>query len=385
MSTSQQPLVVGQRIRVAPLSADGISRRALILALDDDDKLEIEYEGSGGAEEDVVPITRCSPLLPFELVSEPAETPTARAEQLKVAGNSVFKLRDSSAAIEYYVAALKALQADAPLSAGARCLVKPASGQSGPLRSAMALTFDDTSVDVEYERDANSVALGGRDVTQRLLALTRMAEEVEEGREGGGNAASSSSTTPANGGSGWLSSWWSSSSAAAEEDQAEEEEDEEEDGVARERVVLVVHGSQPALQCALLLNSAKASMLVQEWPTALARAMRAERIAAHDAVEPEKTRALRRTALIVCARCHLAMSKFGKATTFAARLLAADLPPGADEKAQAAATKEFKALLRDIQRRAAEVKRSNKNLAKALSAFVQEAMAASGQELPMLT
>ena len=126
-------------------------------------------------------------------------------------------------------------------------------------------------------------------------------------------------------------------------------------------------------------------MLVQEWPTALARAMRAERIAAHDAVEPEKTRALRRTALIVCARCHLAMSKFGKATTFAARLLAADLPPGADEKAQAAATKEFKALLRDIQRRAAEVKRSNKNLAKALSAFVQEAMAASGQELPMLS
>ena len=105
-----------------------------------------------------------------------------------------------------------------------------------------------------------------------------------------------------------------------------------------ERVVLVVHGSQPALQCALLLNSAKASMLVQEWPTALARAMRAERIAAHDAVEPEKTRALRRTALIVCARCNLAMSKFGKATTFAARLLAADLPPGADEKAQAAAT-----------------------------------------------
>ena len=150
-------------------------------------------------------ITRCSPLLPFELVSEPAETPTARAEQLKVmAGNSVFKLRDSSAAIEYYVAALKALQADAPLSAGARCLVKPASGQSGPLRSAMALTFDDTSVDVEYERDANSVASGGRDVTQRLLALTRMAEEVEEGREGGGNAASSSSTPSASGGSGWL-------------------------------------------------------------------------------------------------------------------------------------------------------------------------------------
>ena len=101
-------------------------------------------------------------------------------------------------------------------------------------------------------------------------------------------------------------------------------------------------------------------------------------MAAHDLVEPDRTRTLRRTALNVCARACLGMSRFGKATTFAARLLAAEVPE--DAEARAAAKKEVRTLLRDVQRRAAEVKRSNRSLAKALSEFVQSAMAASGQE-----
>ena len=112
-----------------------------------------------------------------------------------------------------------------------------------------------------------------------------------------------------------------------------------------------------------------------------------ERLAAHDTVEPSKTRQHRRTALVVCARAQLGMSKFGKAITYAAKLIAA-APDAAD--AQAAAAKEVRTLLRDIQRRAAEVKRSNKALAKSLSEFVEQAMAASESQkaegaLPSLT
>ena len=43
--------------------------------------------------------------------------------------------------------------------------------------------------------------------------------------------------------------------------------------------------------------------------------------------------------------------------------------------------KEARGLLRDIQRRAIEVKRSNKSLAKSLSTWVQAAMEESGQEV----
>lgn len=81
------------------------------------------------------------------------------------------------------------------------------------------------------------------------------------------------------------------------------------------------------------------------------------------------------------------MQRFGLATTYAARLLAAPTP--ADAAAAAVATKEAKGLLRDIQRRVAEVRRSNKRLAKELSEWVQSAMQASDspsvQELVALT
>ena len=141
-------LVVGQRIRVAAASTEGVSRRALVLALDGASHLEIEYEGSDG-EEAVVSTERCSPLLPSELVSDLADdlAPAARAERLKSLGNDLFKLRDASAALEQYVSALRCLATDAPLSAGARCLIRAAGGQGaapgqggaptrGPLRCA---------------------------------------------------------------------------------------------------------------------------------------------------------------------------------------------------------------------------------------------------------
>ena len=69
--------------------------------------------------------------------------------------------------------------------------------------------------------------------------------------------------------------------------------------------------------------------------------------------------------------CHRA------ATSHASRLLA--LPPPPDAAAATAAAKEARGLVGDIQRRGAEVKRSNKRLAKELSAWVSVAMHASNQ------
>ena len=185
----------------------------------------------------------------------------------------------------------------------------------------------------------------------------------------------------------WMPWRWAAAAAAlptttprADHEQEEEQEEEEEDGVAPDRILLVVHSTQPALQCALLLNSAKCSLMARDWPSALSRALRAERCAAHDVKEPAKTRALRRTALIVCARATLGMQRFGSATSYAALLLAAGLPD--DAKQTAAAAKEVRALLRDIQRRSTEVKRSNQRLAKSISTWVAAAMEESGQQLP---
>ena len=59
-------VVVGQRVRVAPPSADGVSRRALVLALDGESDVEIEYEGG---EEAVVPVASCTAVLAFEEAS----------------------------------------------------------------------------------------------------------------------------------------------------------------------------------------------------------------------------------------------------------------------------------------------------------------------------
>ena len=82
------PLVVGQRIRVLATSADGLARRAMILAFDGDALLEIEYEKANG-EEAVVPRGRCVPLLPAEEL--PADAVQQDAEERKLLGNALFK------------------------------------------------------------------------------------------------------------------------------------------------------------------------------------------------------------------------------------------------------------------------------------------------------
>ena len=79
-----------------------------------------------------------------------------------------------------------------------------------------------------------------------------------------------------------------------------------------------------------------------------------------------------------CLRFHrraaLSLQRFGLATSYATRLLAVPVP---DEATVAAsAVKEAKGLLRDIQRRVVEVRRSNKRLAKELSEWLESAMQA---------
>ena len=378
-------LVVGQRVRVAPAAPDGLARRALVLTFEGTDLVELEYEQPSG-EEEVVPLSRCSALLPFEEVGFQG----LDAEALKSNGNALFKLRDASGAIECYVAGMRCLQT-APC-VGARVLVKATgNNQNSVLRSALVLSMDlDGTLDICYEPDlpqGNGLSRGGA-VPQRLQALLQQAEAIDSSSSHGGASGASSKKDGNNceeaGASATAgSSWWPSTvfgprntnpvdaQSVSSDDQSDEEE---ENGVARERVVLAVHGTQPSLQCALLLNSAKCSLLSNDWAVAHARALRAERIAANDAKEPSKTLQLRRTALIVAARASLGMQRFSRATTYAGHLLAAPVPA----EGTTSAAKEIRTLLRDIQRRAAEVKRSNKALAKSLSTWVATAMAESG-------
>ena len=63
----------------------------------------------------------------------------------------------------------------------------------------------------------------------------------------------------------------------------------------------------------------------------------------------------------------------------ATRLLATPLP--ASEEAALGAVREVRTLLRDTQKRVAEVKRSNKRLARELSEWVTLAMELGGQEV----
>ena len=68
----------------------------------------------------------------------------------------------------------------------------------------------------------------------------------------------------------------------------------------------------------------------------LARARRAEVIAAHDTVEPRASAPLLRTALFLSARAALGMQRFGQAASLTARLMAA-APGGEDPEEEAAA------------------------------------------------
>ena len=295
------PLSVGQRIRIT--GDDGLSKRALLMAFDGDDAYEVEYEAGGEA---VVPAAKCSALLAFE----EAGGAEADAERFKLQGNELFKLRDAAAAIEQYVLGLRALASKA--TPGARCLIRPPEG-TGPLRSAMVLTKDANTIDVSYEADETIAQAGGKDTASRLQALLRQAETISDGSAAAASAlpvplVSAPQAAPSPPPS-WLpSSSWLFSSGEEEAGAlkhgggcgGEEEEEEEEEGVNLDRVVLVVHGQQPMLQVALLLNAAKCSLLLQQGGAAIARASRAERIAAHDTFDPRTALLHRRTALVVC-------------------------------------------------------------------------------------
>lgn len=404
-SSAGPPLTPGSRLRVAPSAADGVARRALLLSEEDDERYEVEFEG-GANEEAVVPCDKCTPLLLFELAADAGEaSAVASAERYKAQGNVLFKLRDAAAAIEMYVAGLKMLASDSrgQLCEGARALIRgPAGSPAAALRGALVLVVDSATADVEFEPDPPAVARASG-VAQGLADLLKQAEAMQKG-EPAADPAAEPAPPADNSWRAWLTGGGRAAAAEAEAEPAPAAADAgSEDGVPRARIALVVHGTQPSLQCALLLNAAKCSLMLGEWGAALARAARAERVAAHDETEPAKTAALRRTALVVCARAALGMQRFGLATSHAAQLLA--VPPRTEAAARAAALKECRTVLRDIQRRSiearrrdlrprfsprcmfgswmapppplAQVQRSNRRLAKEMGSWVQGAMASN--------
>ena len=80
MAPGQRVLTPGQRVRVAPATADGLARRALVLSVEPDGAgYEIEYEQT--EEEDVVATERVSPLLPFEEHEQAPATHLPLSEQ----------------------------------------------------------------------------------------------------------------------------------------------------------------------------------------------------------------------------------------------------------------------------------------------------------------
>ena len=290
------PFSAGECVRVTVDGADGkVSRRALVLTIDDDDTLECEFRGE--TEEVRVQASTCTPLLPFELAEGPVDAETRKAQ-----GNELFKLRDASAALEQYVLGLKSMQSDAPLSVGCRCLVKASSsphqsqggsraGRSLLLRSAMVLAVDESDgrVDVSYEPDASTNPSRGMGTSGSVLLVlsgpSRRAALAGSASAGGGHRrsergrgvesgdsamqASSSAAQASSSFGDWMPWRWAAAAAALptttpradHEQEEEQEEEEEEDGVAPDRILLVVHSTQPALQCALLLNSAKCSLM----------------------------------------------------------------------------------------------------------------------------
>ena len=110
-SSSSTAPAVGSRVRVT--TSDG-ARRALLLCVHDA-TVEVEYETGGEA---VVPLSAISALLPFEdsLARAADETAIAYAERCKSEGNSLYKLRDASAAAARYADGANALQQAAQLN-----------------------------------------------------------------------------------------------------------------------------------------------------------------------------------------------------------------------------------------------------------------------------
>ena len=339
MSAAKSPsdAVVGQRMRVT--ADDGSKQRALVLCtMDDKHQCGYQVEYDDGTEA-VVPVESVQPLFDWEYEAASEEVTKSdaiarhtAAERLKSQGNELFKLKDSAAALQRYMLALRELQADCRFEPGARCLVKPPEGVSGVPRAALLLTVetDGSAADLEYEPALSGAYSGRGAVSDRLSCLLEQAAQVQAGE----------------------------ALAASGEDEAACEV--EEDGVPRGRVAMLVHHEHAALQCvahsissrpqpphalisprrttkcalvlvlpttngrapfvhlprarnrcALLLNMSKCSLLQKDWGSALARAGRAERVAAHDRTDPPRTAALRRTAVVVSARAALGMQRFG--------------------------------------------------------------------------
>ncbi len=232
----------GQRVRVA---LGGGSQRGLLLTISE---ATAEVELDEGAEDIVAPLSALRDLEPFELY-DPEDGPAAeRAERWKMEGNQLFtELRDYAAAIERYLLAWRALQADARLTPGSHVLVKgagtsetggrsrrdhaAATSETGGVRRALVLTVDAKRAEVAYEQcTASRVRAEGGGLREQLAALQRLAAEIEEeGAAGGGGA------------------------------EAREEGEDEEEEVHTDRLIRV-HAELAALQMALLLNMARCNL-----------------------------------------------------------------------------------------------------------------------------
>ena len=315
-SSSSTAPAVGSRVRVT--TSDG-ARRAFLLCVHDA-TVEVEYETGGEA---VVPLSAISALLPFEdaLPRGADETAVAYAERCKSEGNSLYKLRDASAAAARYADGANALQQAAPVAVGGRALVKC----GNRVRGAFVTCMDVATADVEYESAAATA---------------------------------------------------SSSTALALADDGDDDEAEEEDGVSLERLT-PIHPTHGALQCALTLNLARCAILRSDWNVAMVRAARAERIAAHDGDDepPDASLGLRRSSLHVGARAACGAGRFRRATALATLLLEAPRPAGVSAEE---GERDARRLLRDIERQKGETQRSNRRLAKSVASWVQTAMAGGG-------
>ena len=310
-SSSSTAPAVGSRVRVT--TSDG-ARRALLLCVHEA-TVEVEYENSGEA---VVPLSAISALLPFEDSLERAadETAVAYAERCKSEGNSLYKLRDASAAAARYADGANALQQDAPVAIGGRALVKC----GNRVRGAFVTCMDGATADVEYERAAATA----------------------------------------------------SSTALALADDGDDDEAEEEDGVSLERIT-PIHPTHGALQCALTLNLARCAILRSDWNVAMVRAARAERIAAHDGGDEPPDASLGLPLVAPRGRAPRRAGRFRRATALATLLLGA-----AARGVSAEGERDARRLLRDIERQKGETQRSNRRLAKSVASWVQTAMAGGG-------
>jgi len=156
----------GERVRVT--RDGGASERALLLCVHEDTQ-QAEVEILDGSEL-LVSLESLRPLEDFE--ASPAvgagANAVACAEQCKAHGNALSKLRDRSAALEYYLRGSRVLRDNAPITEGARCLVVGSAnarsvvltggarggGSSPPaaqLRLALVLTREAGRCEVLYE------------------------------------------------------------------------------------------------------------------------------------------------------------------------------------------------------------------------------------------